>query len=80
LVLVALPEGTWSFNRIAECRDIGRFRLANLDGSISEGINFAAQDYLGLNEHPAVHEAVLRALREFGPAVPTCFSVIRGFP
>lgn len=60
-------EGTWMGNRIVESRDEVRVRLANLDGSVAEGINFAAQDYLGLNSHPAVYEAIATALREQGP-------------
>jgi 7-keto-8-aminopelargonate synthetase-like enzyme len=31
-----------------------------------EGLNFATQDYLSLSSHPAVHEAAVRALREYG--------------
>ncbi len=60
-------SGTWMGNRTVETRDRLRVRLANLDGTVAEGLNFAAQDYLGLNDHPAVHQAVVDALHEHGP-------------
>ena len=59
--------GTWSLNRVVESRNETRAKVLNMDGTTSEGVNFAAQDYLGLNDHPAVHAAVIEALREFGP-------------
>jgi glycine C-acetyltransferase len=31
------------------------------------GLNFASQDYLGLSSHPAIAEAAIRAIRDFGP-------------
>ncbi len=60
-------DGVWNFNRTLESRDGIRVRLRNLDGSIERGFSFAAQDYLGLNDHPAVSKAVAEALREYGP-------------
>ncbi|WP_225447016.1 aminotransferase class I/II-fold pyridoxal phosphate-dependent enzyme [Streptacidiphilus sp. PB12-B1b] len=36
-------------------------------GEVTEGVNFGAQDYLSLSTHPAVREAAVRALRDFGP-------------
>lgn len=33
---------------------------------LREGLNFATQDYLSLSAHPAVHEAVRRALTDYG--------------
>jgi len=36
------------------------------DGVVSEGLSFAANDYLALSTHPAVHEAAHQAIRDFG--------------
>lgn len=36
-------------------------------GEVTQGVNFGAQDYLSLSSHPAVLEAALRALHDFGP-------------
>ncbi len=33
---------------------------------LREGLNFATQDYLSLSSHPSVHEAVARAMRDYG--------------
>jgi 8-amino-7-oxononanoate synthase len=38
-------------------------RLKSLDG---EFVNFASNDYLGLSQHPAVRDAAIQSIREFG--------------
>ncbi len=39
----------------------------NEQGDREIGINFASQDYLSLSAHPAIIDAGMRALRDFGP-------------
>lgn len=41
-------------------------RLQHSDGAQFSGINFATQDYLSLSSHPAVREAAIEAIREYG--------------
>ena len=40
-------------------------------GRISEGINFANTDYLSLSTHPAIRDAAIRAIYEYGPHSPS---------
>lgn len=43
-----------------------RMTLQHSDGARFTGINFATQDYLSLSSHPAVREAAIEAIRQFG--------------
>ncbi len=41
--------------------------IANELGCTWRGVSLACQDYLGLTSHPAILEAAVRAIRDFGP-------------
>lgn len=58
---------TWPYARTLQDRPGAETRLESQNGRQVEGINFGSQDYLGLASHPAIHEAALAALKEFGP-------------
>jgi 7-keto-8-aminopelargonate synthetase-like enzyme len=58
---------TWPYARSIERSPATETRLRTQNGAIVEGLNFGSQDYLGLASHPSIHEAALRALRDYGP-------------
>ena len=58
---------TWPYARTLQERPGSETRLESQNGRQVQGINFGSQDYLGLASHPAVHEAAMAALKEFGP-------------
>jgi len=58
---------TWPYSRILEVTPGSTALVTNELGRLTQGINFASQDYLSLNAHPAVREAAARALHDFGP-------------
>ena len=58
---------TWHYSRVLEKAPLTLTKLAGRDGVGIEVTNFGSQDYLGLSSHPAIHMAVLDALREYGP-------------
>ncbi len=58
--------GLWPYSRALE-KGVGpRAAVSDSTNTTREGINFASQDYLGLSQHPAVVEAGIKAMREFG--------------
>lgn len=57
----------WPYSRSIATAPRAHAVVRNERGEISEGINFGSQDYLSLASHPAVIEAGVRALRDFGP-------------
>lgn len=59
--------GVWSYARAIEKAPATETRVKCQNGVVVDGINFGSQDYLGLSTHPAIHEAAVRALREYGP-------------
>lgn len=61
-----VEAGLWPFCRRFESPIGPEARIRSEDGVLTEGLNFAAHDYLSLSTHPAVHEAAARALRDFG--------------
>lgn len=61
-----LEEGTWSFCRVQEERTATSGTYRGWDGRRHRGINFAAQDYLGLARHPEVVDAARQAMAEHG--------------
>lgn len=61
-----LNAGLWPFCRTFESPIGPSARISSEDGVSTEGLNFAAHDYLSLATHPAVHDAARRALRDFG--------------
>ncbi|MEZ4302030.1 MAG: aminotransferase class I/II-fold pyridoxal phosphate-dependent enzyme [Polyangiaceae bacterium] len=61
-----VEAGLWPFCRRFESPIGPSARIRSEDGVLTEGLNFAAHDYLSLATHPAVHDAARRALRDFG--------------
>ncbi len=59
--------GTWPYSRSLETSPRTTARVKSSNGVLVEGVNFGSQDYLGLSSHPSVHEAVIRALSDYGP-------------
>lgn len=58
---------TWPYSRCLESPPNTEARITSQNDRVVEGVNFGSQDYLGLASHPAVREAAVAALREFGP-------------
>jgi 7-keto-8-aminopelargonate synthetase-like enzyme len=61
-----LADGTWSFCRIQEARTGTEGIYRGWNGQRYHGLNFAAQDYLGLAQDPRVIDAARRAIDIFG--------------
>lgn len=61
-----LEAGLWPFCRRFESPIGPEARIRSEDGVLTEGLNFASHDYLSLSTHPAVHEAAIAALRDYG--------------
>jgi 7-keto-8-aminopelargonate synthetase-like enzyme len=59
-------SGTWPFSRSTETGPASTCAVRDDRGNLSEGVNFASQDYLSLSSHPAVLEAAKAAIDEFG--------------
>lgn len=60
---------TWPYARtLTSAPQAETTAISQNDRRVS-GINFGSQDYLGLTSHPAVREAAIAAIREFGPHV-----------
>ncbi|WP_157196524.1 pyridoxal phosphate-dependent aminotransferase family protein [Methylobacterium sp. 88A] len=57
---------TWPYSRSLDSAPGTHCSLQDANGKKREGINFASQDYLSLSSHPAVAEAAIKAIREFG--------------
>lgn len=57
----------WQYNRTLEAAPGSISALRNDVGRLARGINYNAQDYLSLNSHPAIKEAAVEAIAEFGP-------------
>ena len=57
----------WPFSRSLQSAARSVAHIHDEAGIGQQGINFASQDYLALNEHPAILEAARAALTEFGP-------------
>ena len=62
-----MDVGTWNYSRFLEKSPAPLTGVKNARGETVEKINFGSQDYLGLSAHPAIHDAVIRALSDFGP-------------
>ena len=58
--------GLWPFSRAMEKGPSSSAAVRDDAGSLSEGVNFASQDYLSLSSHPHVITASCRAALEFG--------------
>ena len=61
-----LASETWSFCRTLIDRRPTTATFRDWADRERTGLNFASQDYLGLSWHPAVREAVAKAVREIG--------------
>lgn len=59
--------GTWPYSRCLEQAPATETRITSQNSRVVEGVNFGSQDYLGLASHPAIQEAAMTALWEFGP-------------
>lgn len=58
--------GVWPLGRSTELGAFSRTTARTDDGGLFDGVNFASQDYLSMNAHPAVLEAAIRTMRDFG--------------
>ena len=58
--------GVWPLGRSTEDGAFTRCSARSDEGQLFHGVNFASQDYLGLNSHPRILEAAIEAMREFG--------------
>jgi glycine C-acetyltransferase len=59
--------GTWNYGRFLEKSPAPVTGVKNSRGETVQKINFGSQDYLGLAAHPAIHDAAIRALSDYGP-------------
>lgn len=59
--------GVWPFSRVLCEAPAPTMNIEDEAGHGQCGISLACQDYLGLTSHPAVREAALGALKDFGP-------------
>jgi glycine C-acetyltransferase len=64
---VRRQSGLWPYSRSFDTAVRPTARIRTETGTVTEGINFASQDYLSLSAHPSVHEAIVKALRDYGP-------------
>lgn len=58
--------GVWPLGRSTEQGAFSRAQARTDEGALFEGVNFASQDYLGMNAHPAVLETAIETMREYG--------------
>ena len=59
-------SGTWPFSRATEAGARASCAVRDDRGILSEGVNFASQDYLGLSSHPEVAQAAAEAIAASG--------------
>ena len=59
-------SGTWPFSRSTETGPAASCAVRDDSGNLTNGVNFASQDYLSLASHPAVSEAAAKAIKDFG--------------
>lgn len=58
--------GVWPLGRSTEQGAFSRCTARTDEGELFAGVNFASQDYLSLNSHPAVLETAIETMREYG--------------
>ena len=58
--------GVWPFSRATEKGPASSCAVRDDQGVLTEGVNFASQDYLSLSSHPLVITASMRAALEYG--------------
>ena len=59
-------SGTWPFSRATEAGPATSCAIRDDRGQLSQGVNFASQDYLSLSAHPAVRAAAKDAIDTMG--------------
>ena len=59
-------HGMWPYARSTATAPRARCEARTDSGEAFSGINFASQDYLSLSSHPAIKEAAIAAITEFG--------------
>lgn len=59
-------HGVWPFSRATQSGPASSCEVRDDAGTLSAGVNFASQDYLGLCAHPAVRETAHAAIEAFG--------------
>lgn len=63
---VRRQSGTWPFSRATETGPAASCAVRDDCGNLSNGVNFASQDYLSLSSHPEVANAAREAINVFG--------------
>ncbi len=63
---VRRQSGTWPFSRATESGPASSCAVRDDCGNLSNGVNFASQDYLSLSSHPEVANAAHDAMEVFG--------------
>ena len=58
--------GVWPLGRSCEHGAFSRCSARTDEGTLFEGVNFASQDYLSLNSHPAILETAIQTMRDYG--------------
>lgn len=58
--------GVWPLGRSTEQGAFSRCSARTDEGALFQGVNFASQDYLSLNSHPAILETAIDTMREYG--------------
>ncbi len=58
---------TWQYSRVLEAAPGNTATITNDLGKRTRGVNFNSQDYLSFNAHPAIREAAMRAMHDYGP-------------
>ncbi|GEM_PF-411463 len=59
--------GVWPFSRVLHAAPGPEMEISDERGLGGLGVSLACQDYLGLTAHPAIREAAVKALHDFGP-------------
>lgn len=58
--------GVWPLGRSTEHGAFSRAIARTDEGVLFQGVNFASQDYLSLNSHPAILETAIQTMRDYG--------------
>ena len=58
--------GLWPLGRSTEQGAFSRCSARTDEGALFNGVNFASQDYLSLNSHPAILETAIETMRQYG--------------
>ena len=58
--------GVWPLGRSTEHGAFSRATARTDEGALFDGVNFASQDYLSMNSHPAILETAIETMRQYG--------------